>query len=405
MMRWQAPFPKFGEGPCLERLPRVARALDVELGAFGAAGAVLVGSNGKGSTAAMNAAILTQAGARVGLFTSPHLFALNERFAISGEPISDAALARHWARVEAAVDAAGEREKLGAFEFLFLIAADWFASERCTHTIWEAGLGGRLDPVRLIEAKRVALTSLDLEHTDLLGDTLEAIAREKLDAAPAGARVFVADSCAPVREPILAHAAARNLLVEFVAARAEAGALAGDHQRANAALATALARDMADVDEAAIGAGLAATRWPGRLEALSEAPLVVIDVGHTPAALAAALAGFHSMRGDRESVLVCGVSADKDAAAMIGALAPSFRRVVCTAAAHRGLAAGAVAALAAAAHPDAEIAIAENVADARRIALAQAGPGGAVYVAGGLFLAAEFRALHLGRDPGALAFF
>jgi dihydrofolate synthase/folylpolyglutamate synthase len=103
-------------------------------------------------------------------------------------------------------------------------------------------------------------------------------------------------------------------------------------------------------------------------------------------------------------VLVCGVSQDKDAAAIINRLAPSFDVIVCAAAQHKGAPSALVAAHAQAANPTADIAIAESVADARRLALAKA-QGGAVYIAGGLFLAAEYKAVHLGRDPASLAFF
>ncbi|MCR6643538.1 MAG: hypothetical protein NVV62_02880 [Terricaulis sp.] len=206
MNRWRVPYAKFGDGPALERIGVIARRLGLDLAGFGQTGAVIVGSNGKGSTAAMCAALLRQSGARVGLFTSPHLMALNERFRIDNEDIADAALAHHWARVEAAVADEALGAKLGGFEFLFLIAADWFAAQGCAHTVWEAGLGGRLDPVRLIEARRLALTALDLEHTALLGDTLEAIAREKIEAAPQGAKLFFAET--PARAAIEAHCAA-----------------------------------------------------------------------------------------------------------------------------------------------------------------------------------------------------
>src|SRR6185312_6841549 len=114
------------------------RRLGVDLAAFGQSGAVIVGSNGKGSTAAMTAALLRQGGRSVGLFTSPHLFDLNERFNIDGEDIDEEALQYHWDRVGAATDAESLGAKIGGFEFLFLIAADWFAARECAHTVWEA---------------------------------------------------------------------------------------------------------------------------------------------------------------------------------------------------------------------------------------------------------------------------
>ncbi len=408
MRLWRVPYPKFGEGPGLERASQIAKQLGLELSGFGESGAVIVGSNGKGSTAAMAAALLQQTGASVGLFTSPHLFDLNERFRIDGEDITDDELQHHWDRVAAATEVAGKTRELGGFEFLFLIAADWFAARGCAHTIWEAGIGGRLDPVKLIEAKRVALTALDLEHTELLGGALGDIALDKAEAAPPGATLFVGESCAPLFATIEGHCAARGVRAELVphaALEATEPPLPGKHQRANAALALSLARDIATLDERAVQAGLAATRWPGRLETLSTDPLVVIDVGHTPAAIAVALEGFRTLAGARRATLVCGASQDKDATAIIGALAPAFSTIICAAARHKGASAAQIAAHASAANPQAELALAENVADARRLALTRAGAEGAIYVAGGLFLAAEFRALHLGRDPATLLFF
>lgn len=406
MKVWRVPYPKFGAGPGLDRVSAVAAQLGRDLSAFGRNGAVIVGSNGKGSTAAMCAALLQQASSPVGLFTSPHLFALNERFRIDGEDISDDELSLHWERVRAAVREAGVEGELGGFEFLFLIAADWFAARGCAHTVWEAGIGGRLDPVRLIQAQRVALTALDLEHTELLGHTLEEIARDKIEAAPAGAKLYVLRS--GVSEAVKAHCVARGVEPVFVSADAVGDyvlPLAGAHQHGNAALALALARDLAPIDRAQTQAGLDATRWPGRLEVIEREPLVVIDVGHTPEGVRSALAGFQVMRSAREAVLVCGVSADKDAAAIVGALAPEFDVIICTAARHKGASPAAIATHAQAAHSAAEIVLAEDVAEARRLALHRAGGDGAVFVAGGLFLAAEFKAVSVGRDPASLAFF
>ena len=396
------PYPKFGDGPGLDRVARIARRLGLDLPGFGAGGAVIVGSNGKGSTAAMCAALLQRAERPIGLFTSPHLFSLRERFRIDGDDITEGELAHHWDRVRAAIDAESLERAMGGFEFLFLIAADWFAARGCAHTVWEAGIGGRLDPVRLIAARRLALTSLDLEHTALLGDTLEAIAREKIAAAAPGATIYAPDTLDQTMVEKLALEADAHVV--FIAPASDAP-LPGAHQRANAALALAIACDIAPMSAEAARHALNATRWPGRLETLSMTPLFVIDVGHTPAGVAAALEGFRTLAGARRRTLICGASADKAVSALISALAKDFPLIIAAAATHKGAPVAEVAAAAMAANPNAEIVIAENVAVARRIALARAGEDGAIYVAGGLFLAAEARALHLGRDPASLTFF
>lgn len=405
MRLWRVPYPKFGAGPALARASVVAERLGVDLAGFGVHGAVIVGSNGKGSTAAMTAALLEQAHPGVGLFTSPHLLALNERFRVGDADIADEELETHWDRVAAAAEATSQTSALGGFEFLFLIAADWFTARGCVHTVWEAGIGGRLDPVRLIAAQRVALTSLDLEHTLLLGDTLEAIACEKVDAAPTGGRLYVSESCLPQRAAIEAHSALRGVDATFVIAdQTRAAPLHGAHQQRNAALAVALARDAAPLSDAKVSEGLAATRWPGRLEIINQAPLIVIDVGHTLDAIDASLAGFRQMQAEREAVLVCGASHDKDPGSLVARLAPHFSTIICAAARHKGAPAAEIASHVAQANPSAEIVVAESVSEARRLAMAR-GADKAVYVAGGLFLAAEFKAVHLGRDPALLAFF
>jgi dihydrofolate synthase/folylpolyglutamate synthase len=403
---WRPPYPKFGAGTGLVRVNAVAARLGLKLADFGANATAIVGSNGKGSTAAMTASLLQQSGASVGLFTSPHLLDLNERFRFDGEDIADAELARHWERVSAAIDAYQNDtgDQASAFEFLFLIAADWFKARGAALTVWEAGIGGRYDPVRLIEARRVALTSLDLEHTELLGDSLEAIARDKIDAAPRGAALFAPHDI-EVRDVIEASCAANGVEFQAVAALAETAPLAGAHQRQNAALALALAGDLAPLSKAQARAGFEAVRWPGRLETIAADPIVVIDVGHTPRGVAAALAGFQAMRAGVPAVLVCGASRDKDGAAMIGLLAGAFDIIICASACHKGAPAGEIAAVALVANPQAEIIIAETMADAHRLARAKARAAKAmIYVAGGLFLAAEFKAIDQGRDPGALAF-
>lgn len=403
MRLWRVPYPKFGKGPGLERVSAVAETLGIDLAAFGAEGVVIVGSNGKGSTAAMTSALLTQQDGPVGLFTSPHLLALNERFRVDDEDISDEELQMHWDRVSAAIETCGLTDALGGFEFLFLVAADWFATRGCKHTVWEAGIGGRLDPVALIKTKRLALTSLDFEHTELLGNTLSEIAREKLGAAPAGATVFVSQSCEAERESIEQYALQHRLSVQFVSPLGDAP-LPGAHQSENAALALALTRDTVAISRADVAARFAQIRWPGRLETINDEPLIVIDVGHTPAGVRSALKGFTALKGERQAMLICGASLDKNQHALIGELAPHFSRIICAAARHKGAPAALIASIAAHVHPEAEIATAENVADARRMALAY-GPNTAIYVAGGLFLAAEFKAVHLGCDPAFLAFF
>ncbi len=421
------PFPKFGAGIGLHRVRAIAQTLDLDLAHFADRACVITGSNGKGSVAAMTAAMLAACEGPVGRFTSPHLFSIRERFSIDGEDIDPEALDGHWRRVYAAARAYEARrtdDHVGGFEFLFLVAASWFAEQRCAFTVWEAGIGGRYDPVRLIKARRGALVSLDLEHTRLLGDTLDLIAFDKLDAFPDGAEVWAGPMPAHYEERIGAYARVRDLALHVVAPAHGEGALdvdvgdahlrlppplAGPHQRANTQIAAHLACALLGAGSAArfggaLAEGLARTRWPGRLERIEQKPPIVVDVGHTPDAVRQSRAGFLDQFAP--CVLVCGVSADKEANAIIEALAPAFKVIVCAAARHKGRPAAELAPLARAANPEAEIVVAADMADARVTALHRAAErNGAIYVAGGLFAAIEFKALHLGMDPRTLHFF
>lgn len=428
------PFPKFGTGTGLHRVIAIAQSMDIDLSAFGARACVVTGSNGKGSVAAMTSAILSAAEPDVGVFTSPHLYSIRERFAIDGDSIDLDSLATHWARVQSAALAyenAHPGEAVGGFEFLFLIAASWFEEQHCSYTVWEAGIGGRFDPARLIRAKHAALVSLDFEHTKLLGDTLEDIAYQKIDVCPPGGEIVIGAQDDALIKRLAAHARLNDVAPAFLsegrgwrrideahialdlggAPLEIAPPLAGPHQRGNAAIAARLSYNLlcengvndADARDAIV-AGLAATRWPGRLEEIETQPKIVIDVGHTPDAIRLARAGFEERHA--ACVLVCGASHDKAAEAIIMQLAPGFRVIVCAAARHKGAPAAEIAAAARAANPEAEIIVAESMRDARQTAVSRAlALNGAVYVAGGLFLAAEFAAAHRGLDPTQLRFF
>ncbi|MBI1186984.1 MAG: bifunctional folylpolyglutamate synthase/dihydrofolate synthase [Alphaproteobacteria bacterium] len=396
-------YPKFGAPGQAPRIAAAAARLGVSLDALAPRSIAVTGSNGKGSTAAMTAQILKACGKKTGLFTSPHMLEINERFAIDAAAVDDATLSAAWAETASACGPADGG--MGGFEFLFLLAAKLFADAGCDAIVWEAGIGGRHDVTRLARARLAALVSLDLEHTALLGDTLEAIALDKADITPDGGALFLGDAAIAHQRAIEAHVAPRRVRVAAVPSDALAFAppLAGAHQRTNTALAIALARAHASASDAAISAGLAAVRWPGRLERLQGAsPPIIIDVGHTPGAIRAALDGFKTLVGGAVSTLVCGASRDKDAAAIIASLAPAFPVIIAAEAPHKGAPAAAIAALARAANPAATVTIAPGVADAHAAALRAGRP---VYVAGGLFLASAFKAVHLGRDPAALQFF
>ena len=158
--------------------------------------------------------------------------------------------------------------------------------------------------------------------------------------------------------------------------------------------------------EAAVRSGLRDTRWPGRLEIIRQNPLTVIDVGHTPDGIRQSLAGLKAIYGAQRWILVTGVSRDKNASEIVGALAPSFDTIICTAAHHKGAEAATIAAAARAANPDAKVHVAATIEDAVRLGQNLAASlGRGVYVAGGLFLAIEYAVVARGGRAEELKFF
>ncbi len=424
--------PKFGAGVGFARLRAVADIARLDLDRWAERSASIAGSNGKGSVALMLDAILRASLARVGRFISPHYFRLNERFAIDGAAVGDEALAPAWARIEAAAaryEAAHPDDRLGAFEFLTLTAWALFEAHDVDFAVMECGIGARYDATRLGRPRWAALVSLDIEHAKLLGASLELIAYDKLDAAASGGAVYIGAQCAGLREEMRAYCALRGVRDELVDTWSlDAGVLAiplahgrtarvrlplaGAHQMANAALAARLADEIlcaralgADARQAAIETALATIELPGRLETIAHAPMIVIDVGHTPRAVAAAKTGFFEMAPVGPHILVCAVSADKDGAGMCAALAEGFDLAIATAGAHKPSPPAQVAAWLGAARPGLALREAPDIAAAWRQAASEAAARGAsVLVAGSLFAAIEFKAVHLGMDPRALVF-
>src|SRR5271155_1116060 len=170
-------LPKYGEGVCLARMAALLEALAIDRHRLQERSVAITGSNGKGSTAAFCASIGRAYGFRTGLFTSPHLFRLNERFQIGGAPIADAALNELTGRITTAIDTVSSKrnEQFGAFEAMFGLACLYFQESDCQFMVFEAGIGGRYDPVRLLGSRLTTVTSVDYEHVELLGHSLQLI--------------------------------------------------------------------------------------------------------------------------------------------------------------------------------------------------------------------------------------
>jgi dihydrofolate synthase / folylpolyglutamate synthase len=435
-------LPKYGDGICLARMAGLLEALGIDRARLQRISVVVTGSNGKGSTAAMCAQIGRAYGLRTGLFTSPHLLRFNERVQVGGVEIGDGALARLKLRVEAAITDVSKRmdEKFGAFEALFALACLHFQESGCDFAVFEAGIGGRYDPVRLIGARETCVTSVDYEHVELLGNSLELIVSDKSDACAAGGTIVYGENCRGLRAHLVEYNRGRGCAPLFIrddiridnAVTAASGqhfdfqfgyhdyrrlevSLPGAFQFNNAAIAAALfllwlqrehPRQAPDRIETAVRAGLREVRWPGRLEIIQHDPLTVIDVGHTPDGIRQSLASLTAIRGADNWILVTGASRDKKADEIIGALAPSFDTIICTAAHHKGADAQRIAAAAARANPAASLHVAASIEEAVRLAGKLAATHSQrIYVAGGLFLAIEYATAARGGRPQDLHFF
>src|SRR5579863_1000972 len=353
-------LPKYGEGICLARMAELLDALAIDRQRLQERSIAITGSNGKGSTAAFCASIGRACGLRTGLFTSPHLFRVNERFQIDGVPIDDELLRQLATRVETAIAAVSKRraEKFGAFEAMFALACLDFQEGGCEFMVFEAGIGGRYDPVRLLGSLVTAVVSVDYEHVDLLGNSLQEIVADKSDACTAGGVIVYGENCRKLRPHISEYNRNRNVESLFVRddigigreAIAENGqsfdfsfrdhqfnaldvALPGSFQLNNAAIAAALFLrwlertrpcDPAPRIETALRAGLREARWPGRLETIAQDPLTVIDVGHTPDGIRQSVTALFQIYSEQDWILVAGVSFDKKAEEIASELAAHF---------------------------------------------------------------------------------
>ena len=435
-------LPKYGDGVCLARLAALLDALAVDRARLQHNSVVVAGSNGKGSTAAFCAAIARAYGLRTGLFTSPHLLRVNERFQVDGALVGDDDLARLKSRIEAAIAEISQRrdEKFGSFEAMFALACLYFQESECEFTVFEAGIGGRYDPARLVGALVTGVTSVDYEHVELLGNSLELIASDKSDACASGGTIVYGENCRKLRPHLTEYNRYRAITALFVRDQVGIGGesvsangqrfdfwfggyefrllemnLLGAFQFNNAAIAITLfllwlqrvrpGETRAKI-EAAVRSGLRDARWPGRLEVIKQDPLIVVDVGHTPDGIMQSLASLKAIYGAQGWILVVGVSIDKKADEIVGALAPSFDMIICAAAHHKGMDAENIAAAVRKANPEAKLHVAATIEDAVEISGAlAASQNRKIYVAGGLFVAIEYATVVRGGHAQDLIFF
>jgi dihydrofolate synthase / folylpolyglutamate synthase len=314
----------------------------------------IAGSKGKGSTAAMVAAMLSQAGLRTGLYTQPHLVTLLERTQIDRHLIRQEEFAALVAELRDYLETASppkERRFRTFFELTTALSFLHFARQHVDMAVVEVGLGGRLDTTNVLTPQVVVLTPIGLEHTHILGDTLAAIAGEKAGIIKPQSRVVSAPQAPEVVEVFEKRCQSQHatlLLAErdFTWQVAESSwqgsrlhyrsadlqladmfvPLAGHHQVANAAVALTVIAQLRQqgwsLPEEALRAGLAAVRWEGRLEILERAPWVVLDAAHTIESAQRLREAITTIFPHERVLLVLGMAADKKVAEILATLAP-----------------------------------------------------------------------------------
>ncbi len=311
----------------------------------------VAGTNGKGSVCAMTASVLQQAGYKVGLFTSPYLVDFRERFQVNGEYISEGAYASHCRKVKEAVDSLGE--DLSQFAFITAVAFCYFAQEQCDLVVLETGLGGRLDATNLISHPLVtAITNISLDHTELLGNSVGEIMREKcgimkengvtvlsLGQEVEALAVAMETAAQTGNRLIVPNAAA--LQVKEVSAKGTTFSygdeeytlsLLGEYQPINAVTALEILNVLGEkgygVTKPAVKRGLANARHLGRCQILRQNPLVLLDGAHNPDGAKALAKTLDEFLQDKKAIGICGVMSDKAATDLRDEIAPYLKTLV-----------------------------------------------------------------------------
>jgi dihydrofolate synthase/folylpolyglutamate synthase len=333
----------------LERVHTVARRMDLRLNCpvF-----TVAGTNGKGSTCAMLESILRQAGYRTGTYTSPHLVHFEERLRLQGEPVYASELIASFASVERARCQNDDEISLTYFEFSTLAILDVMARQPLDVAILEVGLGGRLDAVNIIDPDCAIITSIDLDHMELLGPDRESIGREKAGIMRTGRPVVVSDPMPPQSvldraRDIDADLWQSGVDFQFAGDKQQWGwhssaargsrrfsglaypALRGANQLVNAAgvlAALTALRTRLPVTAQAVRSGLALVELTARFQIVPGEPVLVLDVSHNPHSVAALAANLDAMGYYPTTHAVFGAMADKDLAPMLARINPLIDR-------------------------------------------------------------------------------
>ena len=312
----------------------------------------IAGTNGKGSTAAMTASILQKAGYRVGLYTSPYIYCFNERMQINGKPISDDELTEITAWVKP--KAQSMEESPTEFELVSCIAFEYFMRNRCDIVVLEVGMGGALDSTNVIDAPEVAvITNIGLDHTDVLGKTVEEIALTKAGIFKTGSDAVIYRGIPSVEAVFEQVCQEQNVPLtkadfdglQLVSHGIEGQVfdcgkrkgvelpLLGDHQLHNAAVVLSVVDRLIargwKITEENIRDGIREVSWPGRFDVIQQEPLFIVDGGHNPQCVEALVKNIEDYLTDKKVIVLTGVLADKDYADMYKPVMPLVQEFVC----------------------------------------------------------------------------
>lgn len=312
----------------------------------------IAGTNGKGSTAAMTASILSKAGYRTGLYTSPYIYRFHERIQVDGVEISDEDLTEITEYVKPLADSMAQSPT--EFELVCCIAFEYFYRKKCEIVVLEVGMGGAWDATNVIEVPEVAvITNIGLDHTEYLGDTVEKIAETKSGIfKPHGHAVVYRStpSVEAVYERVCAEldVSLRKADFEGLVLKAhtlegqvfDCGSrknlvlpLLGDHQLHNASVVLSIADTLIGegwkISEQNIYDGIRDVRWPGRFDIVCRKPLFIIDGGHNPQCIEALVKNIQDYLAGKKVIALTGVLADKDYADMYKPVMPLVDRFVC----------------------------------------------------------------------------
>ena len=380
----------------------------------------VVGTNGKTSTTRFISALLETHGLRTGSYISPHLVSLAERQMIDSVRMGDDEFCALVQRVRSAVPEVEAQlpagETLTQFEVLTAAALLYFKEQKCDVAVIEAGLGGRLDATSVIHSEVQVVTTIGMEHTELLGNTLSAILQEKAAVIPQGGKV-VAGHLAPevnaeLREICAGRGAEARFLDDDIVVLAESRgesfdifglhgcytdlrlSVLGSYQRANAALAVAAVELFLDreLDPAATREALLSTKVPGRLEVISAQPLCIFDGSHNPPGMFETMRSLEQMLMRRRLIAVVSILRDKDAEGMIRFLAPHCDIIFATEnSSPRSLSADELAAIISGVDDDAEVFVDPDPRSAMVSAYRLASSNQVVLVIGSLALISDLK--------------